>query len=151
MLNSKARFFSPLYSTILEWEITILIIRMNESLSLKANIIKQIARNLMMLKIWIPLRPLKQQWPFQGQKQTVQNHLASHLRPFSALICIIYHPPIASPHLPLTDVLLDGCVLSSKLSNLSEPLLSHMQNKDSNSNLLWGLGRWILIKEHNGN
>lgn len=57
----KEDIFSPLYSTTLELEITILIIRMNESLSLKANIIKQIARNLMMLKIWIPFRPLNQQ------------------------------------------------------------------------------------------
>ena len=57
----KQDFFSPPHSTILELEITISIIRTNESLSLKANIIKQIDRNLMMLKIWIPFRPLNQQ------------------------------------------------------------------------------------------
>lgn len=53
--------FFRISSTTLELEITIRIIRMNESLSLKANIIKQIARNLMMLRIWIPFRPLNQQ------------------------------------------------------------------------------------------
>lgn len=46
----KKDIFPPTSSAILELEITISIIRMNESLSLKANIIKQIARNLMTLR-----------------------------------------------------------------------------------------------------
>lgn len=62
MLGHQGGVLYP-QSTILELQVTV----EGKSLPLKPNIIKQTAKNLMTLKIWVPVKPLNQQWPFQGQ------------------------------------------------------------------------------------